>query len=55
MPVPSPDNLKDEYQDSDWATTEESLKKQDKLFKDDLEEVLPDFYETDKDKKVRIF
>lgn len=34
---------------SDWAMKEENIDKQDKMFKEDLEEQLPEFYEEEKE------
>lgn len=38
-----------------WATSDEELAKQDKLYREDLEDIMPEFVPSDKDKKKYSF
>jgi hypothetical protein len=51
---PVDDNIKSEVDDS-WATPSAVLKKQHKLFKEDMEEQMPEFAEDEEDMKVHSF
>ena len=62
MPVDEAvDKENQEYLDSlqtkkeGWATSEETLKKQHKLFEEDLEKKMPEFATTDEDREILSF
>lgn len=38
-----------------WATSDEELDKQRKLYNKDLEDIMPEFSTTDEDRKIRSF
>ena len=51
---PEIDRLNKEFMD-EWATSDETIKKQDKLFAEDLEDQMPEFSPSDDDKEVFSF
>lgn len=44
--------LKSVQNDDSWATSPEVLRKQDMLYKEDLEESMPEFVSTDEDREI---
>ena len=55
MPVdPEIDKLNEEFS-KEWATKDESLKAQQKAFKEDLEETMPEFLPDEEEMKIHSF
>lgn len=55
MPIdPEVDKENSEYMKT-WATQDASLKKQSKVYKEDLEETMPEFVSDDDDLKIHSF
>ena len=56
MPIdPKIDEENTAFMEKEWATQEEDLTKQKKLYKEDLEDVMPEFAPGDEDKKIYSF
>jgi hypothetical protein len=49
------DKENQKYMEETWATQEESIAKQKKLYKEDLQDVMPEFLTDDEDIKIHSF